>query len=77
MSTPILLPDLKATGDVIRISCWLAEPGDTVEEGDRIVEVLVPGVTFDVSAPTSGTLTRIEKLIDAEVTPGDVLGWIG
>ncbi len=76
MATPILLPDLGANCSTVRVSCWLADLGDTIEEGDRVVEVLVPGVTFDVSAPASGTLTKIEKLPDAEVAPGDVLGWI-
>ncbi|MGE3316361.1 MAG: lipoyl domain-containing protein [Planctomycetaceae bacterium] len=76
MATPIILPDLGSRSSKVRVSCWLADPGDRIEEGDRVVEVLVPGVTFDVSAPTSGTLTKIEKLPDAVVATGDILGWI-
>jgi pyruvate/2-oxoglutarate dehydrogenase complex dihydrolipoamide acyltransferase (E2) component len=75
-AVPILLPELGAGRDVVRVSCWLVDLGDNVEEGDRVVEVIVPGVTFDVSAPISGILSRIEKLPDAPVASGDVLGWI-
>lgn len=75
MTTPIILPELGSRG-IVRVSCWLAELGDAVEEEDRIVEILVPGVTIDIPAPASGKLVRIEKLPDAEIAPGDVLGWI-
>ena len=74
--TPVLLPDLGIRDEPVRVSCWLVEPGETVEAGDRIVEVFVQGVTFDIAAPESGVVTRIETSLDAVVGPGDVLGWI-
>lgn len=71
----IRLPEL-GTGETVRVSCWLVEPGDPVDQGDRVVEVLVPGMTFDVPAPVDGVLTRIDKPPDTAVVSGDVLGWI-
>jgi pyruvate/2-oxoglutarate dehydrogenase complex dihydrolipoamide acyltransferase (E2) component len=76
MAIPIVQPDLGATGEEIRISCWLVELGDTVELGDRVLEVLVRGMTFDVSAPQSGIISKIGQPADASVKTGDILGWI-
>ena len=53
MRKPILLPELGAGPAVL--SVWFAEPGETVFEGDRLVEVLVAGATFDVSAPATAS----------------------
>ena len=52
------------------------EPGDAIEAGDRVVEVLVRGMTFDVAAPAAGVLARVEAGIESTVTAGDVLAWI-
>ena len=76
MSTAIVLPELDTVNDVIRVSCWLVDLGDSVEVGDRVVEVLVRGITFDVSAPAAGVVGRIEKPYDSIVVPGETLGWI-
>jgi pyruvate/2-oxoglutarate dehydrogenase complex dihydrolipoamide acyltransferase (E2) component len=71
MRTPVLMPDLGAPAS---LSLWFAVPGDAVFEGDRLVEVLVDGATFDVSAPATGRL--VERLAWPRdlLTPGQVLG---
>jgi pyruvate/2-oxoglutarate dehydrogenase complex dihydrolipoamide acyltransferase (E2) component len=76
MRTPLTLPDLGAGDEELRVSCWLVDLGDVVGAGDRIVEILLDGITFDVTAETSGTVTRIERPLDAVIRAGDVLGWI-
>ncbi|HXY32792.1 MAG TPA: lipoyl domain-containing protein [Planctomycetaceae bacterium] len=76
MRVPLTLPDLGAGNEDLRVSCWLVDLGDAVDEGDRVVEILMDGVTFDVLAERSGTLTRIERPLDAVVRTGDVLGWL-
>ena len=76
MSHPVTLPDLQSGDEPVRVSCWLVDVGDDIDEGDRVVEVLIRGITFDVSAPAAGRLTRIEKSFDMPVVPGDILGWI-
>ncbi len=77
MSSPIILPELTEAEAEIRVGSWFVEPGWFVEEGDRVVEVLLSGITFDVTSPVTGVLERIDLPIDAVVAPGDVLGWIG
>jgi pyruvate/2-oxoglutarate dehydrogenase complex dihydrolipoamide acyltransferase (E2) component len=60
----------------VRVSIWFADPGDTVYEGDRIVEVLVGGATFDVAAPATGRLAAQLALPRDELQPGQVLGFV-
>jgi 2-oxoglutarate dehydrogenase E2 component (dihydrolipoamide succinyltransferase) len=76
MRSPVRLPDLGAGDEELRVSCWLVDLGDAVDAGDRIVEILLDGVTFDVTAEQSGIVTRIERALDSVVRRGDVLGWL-
>jgi pyruvate/2-oxoglutarate dehydrogenase complex dihydrolipoamide acyltransferase (E2) component len=74
MSTPIILPDL-GTGPV-RLSVWFADIGDLVYEGDRLVEVLAKGATFDVAAPTTGRLSDIICFPGDALKEGQLLGHV-
>ena len=71
---PITLPDLGAPRAVL--SLWYVRPGDAVFEGDRVAEVLIPGATFDVPSPATGTLGERFALPNDPVNPGQVLGLI-
>ncbi len=73
---PITVPELGSGRDSVRISAWLVDVGQTVIAGDRVVEVLVPGITFDIEAAQSGELVEVIRPVDAIVVPGEVLGWI-
>ena len=73
MRKPVLMPDLGAPAT---LSVWFASPGDAVYAGDRLVEVLVGGATFDVSSPVSGRLAEKSAWPDDALTPGQVLGVI-
>ena len=76
MGAPIRLPEIGAGHDSLTVSCWLVDIGELVDRGDRVVELVTAGSTFDVSAPLSGRLTRIDKPLDTTVAVGDILGWI-
>jgi len=76
MRTPIILPELGEGDEELRVSCWLADLGDPVDAGDRLVEILFDGVTIDIASEHTGILTRIESSMDAVVRSGDVLGWL-
>jgi pyruvate/2-oxoglutarate dehydrogenase complex dihydrolipoamide acyltransferase (E2) component len=70
----IALPDLgtpRAT-----VSLWYVRVGDRVFEGDRVAEVLIPGATYDVQAPASGTLTEQSAFPSDALATGQTLGWI-
>lgn len=76
MQSPVVLPELGTGDETLRVSCWLVDLGDPIAPGDRLVEILLDGATFDVSASHAGTLARIERPFDSVVRVGDVLGWI-
>jgi pyruvate/2-oxoglutarate dehydrogenase complex dihydrolipoamide acyltransferase (E2) component len=72
MRKEIVLPDLGTAPAVL--SLWYVHPGDSVYAGDRLVEVLIGGATFDVSSPATGWLAERLALPDDPVMPGQVLG---
>jgi pyruvate/2-oxoglutarate dehydrogenase complex dihydrolipoamide acyltransferase (E2) component len=72
MRAEILLPDLQAGPTTL--SVWFADLGELVFEGDRLVEVLVGGATFDVPAPATGRLVEKRALTNDRLHPGQVLG---
>jgi pyruvate/2-oxoglutarate dehydrogenase complex dihydrolipoamide acyltransferase (E2) component len=74
MSVPkeILLPELGASP--VWLSVWFADVGDEVFEGDRLVEVLIGGATFDVAAPATGRLAEKRAWPRDLIRTGDVLG---
>jgi pyruvate/2-oxoglutarate dehydrogenase complex dihydrolipoamide acyltransferase (E2) component len=72
MQEPIVLPELGASPAVL--SVWFADSGELVYEGDRLVEVLVSGATFDVPAPATGRLVEKRAWPNDPLTSGQVLG---
>ncbi len=74
MHAEVILPDLGAAP--VTLSIWLATPGDLVFEGDRLVEVLVGGATFDVSSPATGRLVARHSFPNDSLQPGQVLGLV-
>jgi pyruvate/2-oxoglutarate dehydrogenase complex dihydrolipoamide acyltransferase (E2) component len=81
MSSPTARPDRRI--DVVlpvlgwaevRVSVWFARVGDHVYSGDRLVEVVAAGATFDVPAPATGRLAAQRVFPHDVVRPGDVLG---
>ena len=74
MQTEVVLPELGAAP--VRLSAWFADAGDHVLEGDRLVEVLIGGATFDVPAPATGRLAEKRAWPDDPIQPGQVLGLV-
>src|SRR5207244_10488980 len=56
MRVTIRLPEL-GTPEA-RFSGWFVRVGDEVREGERLAEVLIPGVAVDVLAPAAGVLAE-------------------
>jgi pyruvate/2-oxoglutarate dehydrogenase complex dihydrolipoamide acyltransferase (E2) component len=72
MKAPVILPELGAAPVVL--SAWFADAGEQVYEGDRLVEVLIGGATFDVSSPATGRLDEKHALPNDRLVSGQVLG---
>lgn len=73
MQVAIRCPD---TGDTTRFGVWFVRIGEEVREGERIAEVLIPGVAIDVLAPVNGTLTQRHALANRPLDAVTILGLI-
>jgi len=62
---PILLPDMGVPAATF--SLWHVVEGDRVTMGERLAEVLIPGVAVELQAEAGGVLSQVI------VRPGDVL----
>jgi pyruvate/2-oxoglutarate dehydrogenase complex dihydrolipoamide acyltransferase (E2) component len=71
----IRLPDL---GDIeeVRVVAWLADAGESVGEGDDLVEVETEKTTFVVPAPVAGRIEEIAAAVGATIERGGLLGRI-
>jgi pyruvate/2-oxoglutarate dehydrogenase complex dihydrolipoamide acyltransferase (E2) component len=74
VQTPVVLPELGASP--IHLSLWLVRPGARVRAGESLAEVIVPGATFDVSAPVGGRLVEWRAWPGDELEPNQVLAVI-
>jgi pyruvate/2-oxoglutarate dehydrogenase complex dihydrolipoamide acyltransferase (E2) component len=73
---PIVLPELGIAGVAVQVAAWYVEPGDAVEPGEPILEVMIPGITCDIPAPAAGIITRLAQPLDAIVSAGDIVAWL-
>jgi pyruvate/2-oxoglutarate dehydrogenase complex dihydrolipoamide acyltransferase (E2) component len=75
MSTEIMLPKLGFTMTEGTITEWLANDGDTVQEGQALYAVEADKATQEIEAPASGVL-KIVVPAGQEVEVGVVIGTI-
>ena len=68
------LPDLgEDAGDEARVSFWYVDPGEEVEEGDDLVQMLTDKATFDVPSPAAGKVVALVAQEDQTVKVGGLL----
>ena len=59
----VKLPPLAEGVDKASISYWFKQPGDTVKEGEELVELVTDKATFSMPSPASG---KIKELLVGE-----------
>jgi len=70
----VKLPDLgEDAGDVATVAFWYVDAGETVEEGDELVQMLTDKATFDVPSPLAGEVKEVLAEEDQEVEVGQAL----
>jgi len=70
----VKLPDLgEDAGNEARVAFWYVDPGERVEEGDDLVQMLTDKATFDVPSPASGKVAELVADEDQEVKVGETL----
>lgn len=76
MRVPIIVPDIRPGNEPLTISSWFVDEGDYVLAGDLVIELLIPGMTCDVTSNASGRLVKVVKSVDAVTSVGEIVGWI-
>jgi pyruvate/2-oxoglutarate dehydrogenase complex dihydrolipoamide acyltransferase (E2) component len=74
---PLLVPDLELEDDVpMRVSLWLARPGEQVKAQQSLVEIAAGPIVVDLPSPVDGILH--ERLVEEDhpVHVGQVLARI-
>jgi 2-oxoglutarate dehydrogenase E2 component (dihydrolipoamide succinyltransferase) len=76
MPTEIVVPDLGESVTEVTIADWLKQEGDYIQAGEAVVVLETDKVDLDVSAQTSGVLTKIKFQQGDDVRVGDVIALI-
>src|SRR5947209_19247477 len=77
MPVDIRVPSLGESIVEATIGRWLEHEGDTVNQGEALVELETDKVNMEVGADQSGVLQKIVKQEGDTVAVGEVLGVIG
>ena len=77
MATPIRMLRLSKGMEVGRVITWLKKSGDTVSEGEAVVEIETEKSVVELEAGDGGVILGLLVAEDEEVPVGTVLGWIG
>ena len=66
-------PDL-GDSDKIELVKWYLKQGESVSEGDEILELVTDKASFPIESPMDGVLTEILFQEGSQVKKGDILG---
>src|SRR5436190_22682933 len=66
----LLMPEMGESVTEGTVLEWHVSEGDSVEEGDTMVEVSTDKVDAEVPAPASGTVTKLLVGVDDEIEVG-------
>jgi pyruvate/2-oxoglutarate dehydrogenase complex dihydrolipoamide acyltransferase (E2) component len=75
--TDVKLPPLAEGVDKANISYWHKRIGDSVKEGEDIVELVTDKAAFNMPSPASGTITELIAQEGDEVKVGQIIARIG
>jgi pyruvate/2-oxoglutarate dehydrogenase complex dihydrolipoamide acyltransferase (E2) component len=72
----VVMPKLGLTMAAGTIARWLKQPGESVREGEPLLEVATDKISYEVESPASGTIARIVGRDGEEFACGAVVGVI-
>jgi 2-oxoglutarate dehydrogenase E2 component (dihydrolipoamide succinyltransferase) len=58
LTVPITIPDLGGTEE-LTLAAWLKAPGERVEAGEVVAEVLTEKVNTEITAPAAGVVDQL------------------
>jgi len=75
--TNVTLPPLAEGVEKATVTYWYHKVGDSIKEGEDLVEMVTDKATFNMPAPASGILKEIILAEGLEVKVGQTLATIG
>jgi 2-oxoglutarate dehydrogenase E2 component (dihydrolipoamide succinyltransferase) len=72
---PVLIPPLDLGDAELRVGAWHCRNGNSVREGDRLLEIIAGEVIVELPVPADGILRKLADE-DEVVTVGQVVGEI-
>jgi 2-oxoglutarate dehydrogenase E2 component (dihydrolipoamide succinyltransferase) len=76
MSIELKVPEVGESISVVEIGEWLKKEGDFVERDDEVVVIETDKATVEVSAPESGTITKILKPSGQTASVHEVIAYL-
>ena len=76
MTTAVTVPALPESVADATLVNWNKKPGDSVREGENLVDLETDKVVLEMPAPVSGVLQEITAQDGATVTGGDIIAYI-
>jgi 2-oxoglutarate dehydrogenase E2 component (dihydrolipoamide succinyltransferase) len=76
MAVELKVPAVGESISEVEIGEWLKSEGDRAEKDDNLVVIETEKVTFELSAPVSGTLTKVLKQKGNAASVGEVIGYM-
>ena len=74
--TEVKLPQIAEGVDKASVSYWHRTAGDSVKEGEDLVELVTDKATFNLPAPVSGTVKEVLVAEGDEAKVGQILARI-
>ncbi len=74
MTADIMIPEIGEGVTEATIVAWHKALGETIQEGELIVEVMTDKVNIEIDCPASGVLAEILHQADEEVRVGTIIG---
>ena len=73
MKASVKMPRVSDTVDEVTVVAWKVEAGDTIAEGDPLMEVDADKAVVEVPSPVSGTVVELLVEVDADVVTGTAI----
>jgi len=73
----VLFPPVGYTQEEGVVVAWLKQPGQTVQQGEDLLELALEKTIHVVTAPQAGIVSAIYAPAGAVVAQGEMLAWIG
>jgi pyruvate dehydrogenase E2 component (dihydrolipoamide acetyltransferase) len=76
LATPVIMPKFGIAQEEGQIIRWFFQEGESIEEGEPLLEVMTDKVSMEVEAPTSGILRGIYAQPDEIVPVAEIIAYI-